>query len=79
MSTKELEATIVEAFRDALQKPALSVEDDFFAVGGDSLLAVEVSYTISQSLGKEIDPLILFVYPTASSCADALTEESANS
>lgn len=78
MSTKELEATIVEAFRVALQKPSIGVEDDFFAVGGDSLLAVEVSYTISQALGEEIDPLILFVNPTAASCADALAGEIAS-
>ncbi|OLT24611.1 hypothetical protein BJF83_06400 [Nocardiopsis sp. CNR-923] len=74
MTTEQLETEILSAFREVLRKPDLTADDDFFSVGGDSLLAVEVSYTISESLGQEVDPLIVYVNPTATSCASAVAE-----
>lgn len=78
MTAEQLEEHILATFRDVLRNPELGTDDDFFSVGGDSLLAVEVSYTISEKLGQEVDPLIVYVNPTASSCAKAITDINAS-
>ncbi|SCL27332.1 amino acid adenylation domain-containing protein [Micromonospora pallida] len=47
-------------------------DDDFFACGGHSLLAVRLSGRIRSSLGVELDIHTLFAHPTPASLATAL-------
>ena len=38
--------------------------DDFFALGGDSIAAVQVMYPISQLIGTEIPPTLIYAHTT---------------
>jgi acyl carrier protein len=38
--------------------------DDFFALGGDSIAAVQVMYPISQLVGTEIPPTLIYAHTT---------------
>jgi len=38
--------------------------DDFFALGGDSVAAVQVMYPISQLIGTEIPPTLIYTHTT---------------
>lgn len=70
-----LEDKILEIFRSVTQVPSLTADDDFFNSGGDSLLAVEAGFQISQAIDQEVDPMVIFVFTTASTCATAVSEQ----
>lgn len=67
-----LASTIAEIFRAVLGNPSLTIDEDFFGAGGDSLLAVDAVFQISRAVGSEVDMTLVFMYPTAESLADAL-------
>jgi hypothetical protein len=75
----EIESVILEIFRAILTNHSVGPEDDFFASGGDSLLAVDASERISQALSAPLDPLTLFMHPTASGCARAVVDNAGGS
>lgn len=77
VTTTELataELAVLDAFRVILRNPELGCDDDFFEAGGDSLLAVDAAARISAALGQDVDPAMIFMYPTASGCAGALAQ-----
>ena len=43
---------------------AVSREDNFFALGGNSLLAVSMAHRLSRQLARPIPPRELFAAPT---------------
>lgn len=47
---------------------------DFFALGGDSRLAIQLSDALSHELGIEIDPILVYERPTLDTLATALRE-----
>jgi nonribosomal peptide synthetase MxcG len=38
--------------------------DDFFALGGDSIAAVQVMFPISQLVGTEVPPTLIYAHTT---------------
>jgi len=50
----EIEATLVRLFQDLLSTSAVGVEDNFFVLGGDSLLAVRLLARVSNATGVDI-------------------------
>jgi hypothetical protein len=63
----ELERTISEVWRHVLQVNQVSVDDNFFDIGGHSLLMVQVQRDLAGVLEKKIQLVDLFRYPTISS------------
>jgi acyl carrier protein len=68
----ELERTISEVWRQVLQVDEVSIDDNFFDVGGHSLLMVQVQRNLAGVLQKEIQLVDLFKYPTISSLSKHL-------
>jgi amino acid adenylation domain-containing protein len=60
---------LVEAWGTALRYEHVSVNDDFFAAGGNSLIAVALINKINRELGKELPLEVLFRYPRLSDLA----------
>ncbi|HRS97245.1 MAG TPA: phosphopantetheine-binding protein [Smithella sp.] len=56
----DLEQEILGLFRRALANDALTVDDDFFEAGGDSLLAMEVLLKAEELTGRLLSPTIIF-------------------
>ena len=58
--TSALERTIVELWERHLGIDAISVDDDFFALGGDSLAALEMTIMLGDALGYDVSEEIVF-------------------
>ncbi|MFJ2766913.1 acyl carrier protein [Streptomyces sp. NPDC087300] len=50
----------------------IGVEDDFFELGGDSLLAAELQLAIDTEFGVEVPAAALFLSPTIAALAEAV-------
>ena len=68
----ELEARVLEIFREVLTQPALGVTDSFFDYGGYSLLTARLFSRIHRVLGPRLPISLLFDAPTARGLAQII-------
>jgi acyl carrier protein len=66
----EIQALVIGVMKEALQVPDLSLQDNFFDVGGHSLLAMKTVMKVGDLLGIEIDLVLIFDYPAIGEFAD---------
>ena len=52
----------------------VGLDDDFFALGGDSLIATRVSARLQSALSREVPVRYLFDAPTVGALADHLDQ-----
>nr|QEO73558.1 AMP-dependent synthetase and ligase [uncultured bacterium] len=64
--------TVTRVWAEVLGVPGVGPEDDFFALGGDSLLAVRALSRIYSALGVALPAKALFDAPVAAAFADAV-------
>ena len=57
-----------------LQLPSVRVEDNFFDLGGDSSLALELFNEIARVCGRELPPVTIYHAPTIVALADLLEQ-----
>lgn len=70
--TSDAERRILAHFRDVLRSPRAGVSDDFFALGGDSLRAVELLARIARTEGKVLPAATLVASPTVEALARSI-------
>ncbi|UVS77137.1 type I polyketide synthase [Actinokineospora sp. UTMC 2448] len=70
----ELEAVIVRAWQDSLGVGAIGVHDDFFALGGNSLVAVQLIAALRSATGVRLPMRSLFEVPTVAGLAERIEE-----
>ncbi|WP_244219906.1 condensation domain-containing protein [Paraburkholderia terricola] len=63
---------IAQVWSEVLDVPAPRASDDFFALGGRSLLALKVASRLRARLGRDVPVGLLFSHPTLASLAAAL-------
>jgi acyl-CoA synthetase (AMP-forming)/AMP-acid ligase II len=61
----ELEKSIVSVMEQILSTSRVGVNDNFFALGGDSLKAIRVLAQLSTTFQIQLPAVTLFMYPTA--------------
>lgn len=71
----EIEATLAQIWAKALEQQTVSVVDDFFTLGGNSLRAVKTVEMIYKQLGVEVSVVELYVHHTIEMLAHWLTNE----
>ncbi|HEX5760628.1 MAG TPA: non-ribosomal peptide synthase/polyketide synthase [Thermoanaerobaculia bacterium] len=71
----ELEAEIAAAFRAQLGVERLSVNDDFFEIGGSSLMAVQLGARLRDRLGVELSSNLLLEASTVAGLAERIARE----
>ncbi len=70
--TTALDSTLLQLWQQIFQLP-VSRHDDFFALGGHSLQAMQLVGTIQQTTGAEVSIQDIIRYPTVASLAATLT------
>lgn len=70
-----LEKDIAAVWKDLLGLSSVSVNSNFFDIGGHSLLMVQVQLKLNEQLNKNLALLDLFKYPTIQSLASFLAQE----
>lgn len=68
----ELEKQLCAVWKELLRRDALGVRDDFFVLGGTSLLAVRLCAQIEKTLGHKVSLAMLFRAPTIEQLARAV-------
>ena len=69
----EMEQTIAAVWRNFLRIDRMSIHDNFFDVGGHSLVLLQVRSKLCEVLEREISIATMFEYPTINSLAEHLT------
>jgi hypothetical protein len=75
----KLEELIAEIWRRALNVDKVGRENNFFDLGGHSLLLAQVHGQLCQALGRSLPLVKMLEYPTVSSLARFLSQEQSNS
>ena len=68
----QTEKIVAEVFAEVLGLDRVGLDDDFFALGGDSLIATRVSARLQAKLGREVPVRYLFEASTVGDLADYL-------
>ncbi len=73
-----LESTIAAVWRDVLKLESVGREDNFFDLGGHSLLVVQVHRTLREKLPQPLSLTDLYRFPTIASLAEFLSSDGRN-
>jgi len=69
-----LEMVLHRLWREVLEKPGVGVEDDFFTIGGDSILAMRLLARLEDELGIPLPLAVLFQNSVLQDSAEAIQE-----
>ncbi len=70
-----LAATVLRVARDVLGRENIDLDDDFFAIGGDSLVGMHLVGRLRQETGFKVRVRLLFEAPRLRAFAERLSEE----
>ncbi len=65
---------LIDLWQELLDVPRFGIHDDFFALGGNSLLAIRMLYRVEELCGRKLLPATLFRQATIEGLADALLQ-----
>jgi len=68
---------VIEIWKQALGVERVGVDDNFFDLGGQSFLVMQVHARLTQALARELPVVALFQYPTVRALADYLGDGAA--
>jgi Phosphopantetheine attachment site len=71
----EIEAGLLDIWRQVLSSDAVGVDDNFFDLGGTSLQLIQVHATIVSIMKRDVSVIDLFQYPRISALAAWLTQK----
>lgn len=71
----KLEELVCKAWSRALKLETVGIDDDFFDLGGTSLLAVQVASELSDSLGRRVSTIAMFEGRTVHALAASLDDD----
>ncbi|PHM38767.1 non-ribosomal peptide synthetase [Xenorhabdus innexi] len=72
MPVTTLEKQLTEIWQQVLDQENPGIDDDFFVLGGDSILSLQIVFRVRE-LGFRITPKMLFDYPTIAGLAAVVT------
>jgi acetoacetyl-CoA synthetase len=76
MPTSTMVEMLAPIWQRVLQLSSVDVEDNFFDLGGDSSLALQLFYEIAHACGRDLPPVTIYVAPTIAALAALLEQPS---
>ncbi|MDV2992197.1 MAG: Linear gramicidin synthase subunit D [Chroococcidiopsis sp. SAG 2025] len=76
MPQTETERVIAAVWQEMLQLEKVGIDDNFFNLGGHSLLLVKVQVKLNQMFDRELSVIDMFKYPTIKALANYLNRRS---
>jgi acyl-coenzyme A synthetase/AMP-(fatty) acid ligase/acyl carrier protein len=73
--TTAVEERVCAIWAETLAVPRVGIDDDFFLLGGDSMLATRVAARLREALGVELPLIALFETPTVRGIATAIEQD----
>lgn len=73
MPEADLTSRIRHLWEDVIQVSEVEADDNFFALGGDSLLAVAMSYELETQLGRPVPLNLIFQSSSLREYANAIS------
>ncbi|MCX2946719.1 non-ribosomal peptide synthase/polyketide synthase [Lentzea sp. NEAU-D7] len=70
----DAERVVAAAWAEVLGVERVGAQDDFFALGGDSILSIRVVARLRAAFGVQVSPRVLFQHSTVARLAEALRE-----
>jgi amino acid adenylation domain-containing protein len=67
-----METLLAEIWSDLLKRERIGIYENFFDMGGHSLLAVQLLHRIQKAIGSELSLMTVFQSPTVASLADVI-------
>lgn len=74
----EMERTLAAIWQEVLEMERVGIEDNFFDLGGHSLLMMRVNGKLQNSLKRDVPMVALFQYPTIKTLAEHLAGDGAD-
>ena len=74
MPTSTMVEMLTAIWQRVLQRTSINVEDNFFDLGGDSSLALQLFNEIALASGRELQPVTIYVAPTIATLAAVLEQ-----
>lgn len=74
--TNETERIIVEVWSSALERPVINITDNFFDIGGNSLLVAVVAVALERKLDVKVYLRDIYQYPVLQQLSEILIERS---
>jgi acyl carrier protein len=69
----EFEQALAQVWRDTFRLEKIGRNDNFFGLGGNSLLGMELTELLANRLGIEVPVVLLFQYPSVREMAEAIS------
>ncbi len=77
-ASNELESSLVKAWQEVLAREQIGIDDNFFDIGGHSLLVVRLHRLIAKSIAQPVSLTDLYRFPTIRALASYLSGDSVN-
>lgn len=74
LPSTSLERRVASMWEEALGVSSIGMDEDFFDLGGHSMLALELAVRVEESLGRDLPLATLLLTPTVRGMARALSE-----
>ncbi|REH01874.1 polyketide synthase [Flavobacterium aquicola] len=71
----KLEKDIEEIWKEQLRLPLIGIDDNFFEIGGTSILTQRVATSLKEHLGQPIAVTKIYQYPTIAALSEYLEED----
>ncbi|MBE1489195.1 acyl carrier protein [Plantactinospora soyae] len=69
-----LESVLVHCWESALRQQPIGPHDNFFAIGGHSLVAMRIAHRLRKTFGVPVDYVLLLEHPTIAALAQKLRD-----
>jgi hypothetical protein len=68
----EMEVALAQVWKDAFRVEKIGRNDNFFGLGGNSLLGMELTEMLAIRVGIQVPVVVLFQYPTVREMAEII-------